>query len=75
MRALLIAMLLAGCAIEPKMPIAVSCVKQVPVVPQTTDETALKAMDDYAATLTTWTERLLLKAYSLKADAVIQACK
>ena len=65
--------ILAGCA-GPQA-VSVSCVKDAPEKPATTDEKALLAMDDYAATLTTWTERLVLKAYSEKAEAVIQACR
>ena len=32
-------------------------------------------MSDYAATLQTYTERLELKAYAAKADALLQACR
>ena len=70
--------LLAGCAIAPtaRIPVAVSCIKaEPPPKPQTTDETELLKFDEYAATLTTWTERLTLKAYAEKADALIQACR
>ncbi len=73
--------LISACSSNPsvpervEIPVLKSCVKEAPVMPQTTDETAIKAMDDYAATLVTWTERLLLKAYALKAEAVIGACK
>lgn len=81
MRILLI-LLLAGCATDPaipkvtQIPVPVSCIKgEPPAKPATTDEKALLAMDDYAATLTTWTERLLLKAYAEKAEAVILACR
>ena len=79
--ALLACLLLAGCPSNPTVPDKVlvpvikSCVKEAPKKPATTDEKVLLAMDDYAATLSTWTERLLLKAYAEKADAVIQACK
>jgi len=72
---------LAGCATGPtvpavvKVPVPVSCVKAAPVAPETRHEAEILAMDDYAATLTTWTERLLLKAYAAKAEAVIAACK
>lgn len=72
------AALLSGCVTTgpvTKVPVAVSCVKEAPAKPATTDETALLKMDDYAATLTAWTERLLLKSYAEKADAVIQACR
>lgn len=79
----LLLLALAGCATtgtvavpsETKVPVAVSCIKDAPVKPAASDEKAIMAMDDYAATLTTWTERLELKAYAEKADAAIQACK
>ena len=72
------AAILAGCAQAPtaSVPVGVSCIKgEPPAKPKTTEESALRALDDYAATITTWTERLTLKAYAEKADAVIQACK
>ena len=73
---LLCTALLGGCAtLDAKVAIPVSCIKDAPAVPQITDETALLAMDEFSATLTVWTERLLLKAYSAKASAVIEACK
>ena len=43
-------------------------------MPQTLTEAEILAMSDYAATLQTYTERLLLKAYSAKADALLRAC-
>ena len=71
--------ILSGCATTAptaNIPVSVSCVKgEPPAKPATTDEAAIKAMDDFAATLTTWNERLTLKAYAEKADAVIQACR
>lgn len=78
---ILLVLLLAGCATEPAIPkvtlvpVPVSCVKEAPTKPATTPEAALLAMTDYAVTLTTWTERLLLKAYAEKAEAVILGCK
>lgn len=68
---------LSGCASDPaKIGIPVSCLKSdPPAMPITTDEAALLAMDDYQATLLTFTERLSLKAYSIKADALLQACR
>ena len=71
------AALLTGCATGPTatLPIATSCVKEAPVMPVTTPEPELLAMSDYAATLTVYTERLLLKSYSLKASEVIAACR
>ncbi len=77
-QALICCIALAGCAQAPtaNIPVGVSCIKgDPPAKPATTDEAALLALDDYAATLTTWTERLTLKAYAEKADAVIQACR
>lgn len=76
--AVLATLALVGCATGPTatLPVAVSCIKgEPPAVPVTASEAEIQAMDDYAATLTTYTERLLLKAYSVKADAVIRACK
>lgn len=69
--------MLSGCATSPaaKIPVGVSCVKEAPAHPETKDEEAIRAMDDYAATITVWAERLTLKAYAEKADAIIQACK
>lgn len=71
------AAILAGCATAPtaSIPVAVSCVTEPLQKPVTVEETALLAMDEYAATLTVWAERLSLKAYAEKADAVIQACR
>ena len=77
MRAILCcAAILSGCVTTGgNVPIPVSCVKEAPVVPQTAQEAEIAAMSDYAATLTVWTERLLLKAYAEKASATIEACK
>ena len=68
---------LTGCATqEAKIAIPVSCLKSdPPAMPQTLSEAELLAMNDYAATLQTYTERLLLKAYSAKADALLQSCR
>jgi len=77
MRAIVCVLLLSGCATDQtaKVPVSVSCVKEEIVKPATQDEKAILEMDDYAATLTVWTERLKLKAYAERAEAVIQACK
>lgn len=69
------AAILSGCATTGPLPIAVSCVKEAPTKPQTTAEAEILRMDDHAATLTAWTERLLLKSYAEKAEAVINACR
>ena len=68
---------LSGCASDPaKIAIPVSCLKsEPPAVPQTLPEADILRMDEFAATLTVWSERLLLKAYSAKADSLLQACK
>lgn len=82
MRAILCCVaLLTGCATGPtvptvvKIPVPVACIKEAPTKPATTDEAAILAMDDYAATITVWTERLLLKGYAEKAEAAISACR
>ena len=83
MRAILCcAALLAACATDPAIPTVtlvptpVSCIKRdPPAKPQVAPEAEILAMSDYSATLTTWTERLLLRAYAEKAEAVIQACR
>ena len=67
---------MSGCVTTaPTIPIAVSCVKEAPAMPLTATEAEILAMSDYAATLHTYTERLLLKAYALKASAVIDGCR
>ena len=78
---LLAAAILSGCAPSPTVPdtvlvpVAVSCAKDAPDAPLTMDEAAIRAMDDYAATLHIWTERLLLKSYAARAEAIIAACR
>ena len=68
--------LFQGCAtLDAKVAIPVSCIKDAPAVPVTASEAEILAMSEYAGTLTTWTERLELKAYAAKADAIIQACR
>lgn len=76
-KTLILTLLLAGCATDQtaRLPVPVSCVKAAPEKPASHDEAAILAMSDYAATLTTWTERLQLKAYAEKAEAVINACR
>lgn len=65
---------LSGCATTPSA-VSVSCVREAPEKPQTTDEADILKMDEYQATIVTWTERLLLKAYSEKAEAIITVCR
>ena len=75
-RLFLITAFVSGCAtLDAKVAIPVSCIKDAPAVPQPATEAEILAMSEYAGTLTTWTERLELKAYAAKADAIIQACR
>lgn len=79
--ATLVIFILTGCASAPEIPkvvqvpVPVSCVKEAPAKPLTMDEKVILDMDEYSATITTWTERLLLKAYAEKAEALISACR
>ena len=69
--------ILSGCAtLDARVSVPVSCLKsEPPAMPQTVSEAELLAMNDYAATLTAYTERLELKAFSLKAKALLDACR
>lgn len=76
------AAILAGCATDPVIPTVtlvptpVSCLSAPPPEkPQTVPETEILAMTDYSATLVTYTERLLLKAWAEKAEALLAGCK
>ena len=71
-----------GCSTAPKLPervlvpTPVSCLSAPPPeVPALTAESALLAMDEYAATLTVWAERLELRAWAAKAEALLLACR
>ena len=73
---------LVGCQSAPKLPervlvpTPVSCLSAPPPeVPALTAESALLAMDEYAATLTVWAERLELRAGAAKAEALLLACR
>lgn len=68
---------LTGCAtLDAKVAIPVSCIQgEPPALPVLASEAEILAMSEFAATLTVWTERLLLRAYSSKASAIIEACK
>ena len=73
--------ILAGCATtgavpeKVLVPVPVPCVKDAPLKPFTMEESVILSMDDYSATITAWTERLLLKAYADKAEALLIACR
>ena len=72
---------LTGCSTAPKLPervlvpVPVACVKEAPAVPTLRSEAEILAMDDYAATIVTYGERLELRAYAEKASVLIAACK
>ena len=75
-------LMLAGCTTAPKLPervlvpTPVSCLSAPPPeVPALTDESALLAMDEYASTLTVWAERLELRAWAAKAEALLLGCR
>jgi hypothetical protein len=71
--------MLSGCASLPaflKIPVPVPCLKgDPPAKPVTMDEAAILKLDEYAATITVYYERLALKGYAEKAESVISACK
>lgn len=76
------AAILAGCKTNPVIPTVtlvptpVSCLSSPPPEkPHTVPEAEILAMSDYSATLVTYTERLLLKVYAEKAEALLSACK
>src|SRR3990167_6857853 len=80
--ALFIVTILAGCATGPqvpavvKVPVPISCIHgDPPAKPDTLSEAEILVMDDYAATLTVWTERMMLKSYAVRAEAIILGCK
>lgn len=80
---LMLTILLSGCATAPALPktvlvpVPTPCVAaaDVPAVPTLTDEAAILAMSDYGATLTVYAERLALRSYAARADAIIQGCR
>ena len=59
-----------------RVPIVQSCLT-APYLekPVTSSEGEIKAMQDYEATLTVYSEWLTLKSYSEKADALLSACR
>jgi len=78
----LIGIILIGCTSAPTVPERVLVPTPVPCLsapppapPETRSEAEILSMDDYAATMQAWIERLSLKAYAAKADALLQACR
>ena len=80
MRALLVALLLAGCSSQPrlpdvvKIPVPIACIDQLPAAPDLAQDDALLAMDDYRAVLTMWRDRLSAKVAYDELRAIAQAC-
>ena len=80
-RVILCCIAVSGCTSNPaiptvvRVPVPVSCIKEAPVLPETRAEAEILALDEFAATITVWAERLALKAYSARAAAVIDACR
>lgn len=74
-------LLSAGCVTDPaiptvvKIPVIQPCIKEAPEKPQTIAEADILKMDEFQATMVVWVERLLLKAFAEKADAIISACR
>lgn len=73
---------LTGCATGPtvpsvvRVPVPVSCLKAPPPdLPQTHSEAEIFKMTEYEATVIVWIERLQLRAYSEKAEALLLACR
>ena len=73
---------LAGCATGPqvpavvKVPVPISCIQgEPPAKPETASEAEILAMDEFAATISVWTERLMLKSYAVRAEAIILGCR
>lgn len=82
MRTILLCAMLTGCATGPtvptvvRVPVPTPCLSAPPpAIPATTPEAEILAMSDYAATLLTWTERLELRAWAEKAEAMLIACQ
>lgn len=73
-------LLLPGCSVfKPaqivEVPVAVSCVAEVPAAPSLVTDAELKAMSDYQFTLALWRDRLLRAGYIGELEAVVEGCK
>ncbi len=74
--------LLAGCQtpvtidrpVRVEVPVAVACISSLPVRPATTDDQALKAMDDFTAVLTMRRDTLVLRAHVETLEALLGPC-
>lgn len=80
MRALLIVLLAAGCASQPKLPevvkipVPVPCIDAIPAAPELSQDDAVLAMDDYRAVLTMWQDRLSARVAYEELRAIAQGC-
>lgn len=76
-------LLLTGCAslspapqvVEVKIPISVSCVKEIPAKPIIHTNEQLKLFDDYGFITAIHADRLALDLHSDKLSALLEACR
>lgn len=76
---ILVCALLPGCAtFGPKtveIPVAVSCVDEIPARPALVSDAELKVMNDYQLPLALHRDRKQREGYMRKAEALLLACK
>lgn len=80
--ALLVGVLLAGCAVpSPRtetitvhVPVAVPCIDAVPTRPALVTDAELRAMSDYQLPLALWRDRLMRQGYESELEATLTAC-
>lgn len=81
-----ICLLLAGCfagnptkppaiPLTVTMPVAVSCIEQLPERPKLHTDTELKAMDDYTLAVTLLVDRIRREIYESQLEAALEGCK
>lgn len=84
MKALLLPLLLIGCAtttlkpptiIEVKVPVIISCIKKLPLKPQFKKDAELVAMGNAEFVTALHIDRLLRDAYIAELEAVVEGCK
>lgn len=73
-------LLLAGCAIqqpvrEVKIPVPVSCIKEIPAKPDFVTDMQLMSMTNYQFVTALHADRLLRRDYESMLEAVISACQ
>ena len=73
-------LVLAGCQtpadrlVRVEVPVPVPCLSSLPARPETTDDQALKAMDDYNAVLTMRRDTLVLRAHVDVLESLLAPC-